>query len=252
MGLQKHSMIQGRFTLSWLMLVLCSVFGTVSAKAQVLTPTPQELTEIQARANAGNARAEHDLAELYKWGQGVKQNYAEAVKWYTKAAEQGDADSELNLGYAYQTGSGIKKSEKEAAKWFEKAAEQGIMVAEDSIGAAYLYGKGVRKDEVAAAHYFGKAAEQGDGDAMMALGSMYWFGQGVSSDLVTAYMWMLLGEKFGSVETALRENPPFVDVPSMRHDLMRVMTEPEVSEGKELADAWLAKHPQLIPTKLKK
>lgn len=238
--------------LSAFILVLCSIFGTVSVTAQVRMPTPQELTEIQARANAGNVRAEHDLAELYKWGQGVKQNYAEAVKWYIKAAEQGDADSELNLGYAYQTGSGIKKSEKEAAKWIEKAAEQGIMEAEDSIGAAYLYGKGVRKDEVAAAHYFGKAAEQGDGDAMRELGLMRWHGQGLSRDLVAAYMWLTLSEKFGSAETHLRENPFIVDVPSARHDLMRDMTEPEVSEGKELADAWLAKHPQLIPTKLKK
>jgi hypothetical protein len=33
---------------------------------------------------------------------------------------------------------------------------------------------------------------------------------------------------------------------------MRAMTDAEVSEGKELADEWLAKRPQLIPTNVKK
>jgi TPR repeat protein len=31
-------------------------------------------------------------------GQGVPQDYAVAVSWYRKAAEQGDADAQVNLG----------------------------------------------------------------------------------------------------------------------------------------------------------
>ena len=31
-------------------------------------------------------------------GQGVPQDYAEAVKWYRLAAEQGNADAQYNLG----------------------------------------------------------------------------------------------------------------------------------------------------------
>lgn len=249
MDLQKHLAIlksDSCLALGSLMLLLCFLSGAVSAWAQVRVPTPLELTEIQGRANAGDARAEHDLAELYKWGQGVKQDYAEAVKWYIRAAEQGDADSELNLGYAYRTGSGTKRSEKEAAKWLERAAEQGLSEAQSSIGYAYLYGKGVKKNAVAAARWYKQAADQGDGDAMMTLGSMYWFGQGVSKDLVTAYMWLQLSEKFGSAETNLRKDPLVVDVPSMRHEVMRVMNDSEVSEAKELAEEWIARHPQLI------
>jgi TPR repeat protein len=87
---------------------------------------------------------------------------------------------------------------------------------------------------------------------MMTLGSMYWFGQGVSKGLVTAYMWLLLSDKFGSVETRLRVRPLVVDVPSMRHNLMRVMNDSEVSEAKELAEEWIAKHPQLKSAYLKK
>ena len=35
------------------------------------------------------------------FGEGVEQDYAEAVKWYRLAAEQGNADAQYNLGYAY-------------------------------------------------------------------------------------------------------------------------------------------------------
>ena len=31
---------------------------------------------------------------MYDNGQGVPQDYKQAVKWYTKAAEQGDADAQ--------------------------------------------------------------------------------------------------------------------------------------------------------------
>ena len=34
-------------------------------------------------------------------GQGVPQDYAEAVKWYRKAAEQGDVNAQHNIGLMY-------------------------------------------------------------------------------------------------------------------------------------------------------
>ena len=42
-------------------------------------------------ADQGNARAQWGLALLYKEGQGVPQDYAEAAKWARKAADQGFA-----------------------------------------------------------------------------------------------------------------------------------------------------------------
>jgi uncharacterized protein len=40
------------------------------------------------------------------------------------AAEQGDMDAQYNLGVAYESGEGITKDFAEAAKWFRKAAAQ--------------------------------------------------------------------------------------------------------------------------------
>ena len=36
------------------------------------------------------------------------QDYAEAVRWFRKAAEQGDADAQFNLGRMYYEGQGVK------------------------------------------------------------------------------------------------------------------------------------------------
>ncbi|GHT71254.1 hypothetical protein AGMMS49950_07570 [Endomicrobiia bacterium] len=62
---------------------------------------------------------------MYRDGEGVKQNYKEAINWYKKSAEQGNADAQYNLGVMYHEGKGAKQDYKEAISWFKKAAEQG-------------------------------------------------------------------------------------------------------------------------------
>ncbi|GHT32760.1 hypothetical protein AGMMS49592_0010 [Endomicrobiia bacterium] len=42
-----------------------------------------------------------------------------------KKAEQGFAEAQYNLGVMYYKGEGVKQDYKEAIKWFKKAAEQG-------------------------------------------------------------------------------------------------------------------------------
>ena len=53
-------------------------------------------------------------------------DYAEAVKWFRKAAEQGIAGAQHNLGFYYSSGTGVKKDEAEALKWYRNAAGQGL------------------------------------------------------------------------------------------------------------------------------
>jgi uncharacterized protein len=62
---------------------------------------------------------------MYKNGNGVVQDYAEAVKWYRLAAEQGYADAQYNLGLMYDYGNGVVQDYAEAVKWYRLAAEQG-------------------------------------------------------------------------------------------------------------------------------
>ena len=64
---------------------------------------------------------------------GVSQNYAEAVKWYSKAAEQGDADAQYNLGWCYYYGYGISLNRASGIEWWRKAARQGIARAQNAL-----------------------------------------------------------------------------------------------------------------------
>ena len=64
------------------------------------------------------------LGDSYYNGQGVPQDYKEAVKWYMKA---GTGNSYYRLGLCYEHGNGVTKDEKEAVKWYTKAAEQKVI-----------------------------------------------------------------------------------------------------------------------------
>ena len=45
--------------------------------------------------------AQYDLGGMYYNGQGVAKNYAEAMKWFRKAADQGSANAQYGLGVMY-------------------------------------------------------------------------------------------------------------------------------------------------------
>jgi TPR repeat protein len=47
---------------------------------------------------------------MYAAGRGVPQDYAEAVKWYRKGADQEDRYAQLMLGFAYQLGRGCRRT----------------------------------------------------------------------------------------------------------------------------------------------
>ena len=48
---------------------------------------------IQERAEAGDVDAQNNLGEMYETGDGVPRDFAKAIEWYRKSAEQGNADA---------------------------------------------------------------------------------------------------------------------------------------------------------------
>ena len=62
------------------------------------------LREWRPLAEQGNADAQFYLGVMYRDGQGVPQNDAEAVRWYRKAAEQGYAQAQYSLRWMYANG----------------------------------------------------------------------------------------------------------------------------------------------------
>ena len=71
----------------------------------------------------------------------MTQDYAEAVRWYRKAAEQGSSGAQSNLGIMYKNGKEIGTQDyAEAVRWFRKAAEQGDAAAQYNFGGMYIDG----------------------------------------------------------------------------------------------------------------
>ena len=60
-------------------------------------------------AESGDSMAQNNLGTMYQNGQGVAQDYAEAVKWYRKAAEQGEAEAKINIEEMTEKGIGNSK-----------------------------------------------------------------------------------------------------------------------------------------------
>lgn len=63
-------------------------------------------------ANAGDTRAMVTLGTMYLQGQGVVQDYGQAMDWYLKAFEKGDGDGYSNIGVMYRDGLGVAENKK--------------------------------------------------------------------------------------------------------------------------------------------
>ena len=152
-------------------------------------------------AEQGYAQAQYDLGLCYDKGQGVTQDYTEAVKWYRKAAEQGHAEAQYYLGDCYRWGRAVKKDETEAVKWYRKAAEQGHSDAQYDLGKCYRYGIGVTVNSAEAVKWYKKAAEQGHSDAQYYLGGFYSSGFGVTKNSAEAVKWYKKAAEQGNLSS---------------------------------------------------
>ena len=69
---------------------------------------------------------------MYVEGLGVLQDFKQAVKWYTLAAEQGDASAQVNLGNMYAEGQGVPQDDNRAHMWWNIAGASGHGTARNS------------------------------------------------------------------------------------------------------------------------
>ena len=91
-----------------------------------------EIENLRLAAEQGDAGAQHDLGVMYANGQGVPQDYQEAVKWSRRAAEQGEDYAQFVLGGMYFLGQGVRKNDVQAHKWLNLAASRTTPGKEES------------------------------------------------------------------------------------------------------------------------
>ena len=113
-------------------------------------------------ASRGNVYAQYNLGILNYRGQGVKQNYKEAERWFRLSAEQGYAAAQYNLGVMYIRWHGVPQDYKQAAYWYRLAAHAGDAAAQFNLGLLYAHGLGVIQDRILAHMWMNIAAIGGD------------------------------------------------------------------------------------------
>ena len=82
------------------------------------------------------------------------------------------AMAQNNLGNLYRDGNGVRQDFNKALEWYEKAAARNNEYALYNLGMMYEFGEGVYPDLSKAREYYGKAAAKGNEDAKEALASM--------------------------------------------------------------------------------
>lgn len=92
-------------------------------------------------ADKGHSYAQYSLASVYLL-MGLTE---EAAKYFEKAAEQGNAEAQFNLARMYYFGNGVKQDYAETVKWLEKAAEYDYWPAVYALGYCYILGKACRR-----------------------------------------------------------------------------------------------------------
>lgn len=118
-----------------LLLVCCALLGLAAPLA--FAENAGVAPDLVQAAEAGDAEAMYSIGELYYYGDGVEQDYAQAMAWYQKAAELGDAKAMNNIGALYYNGWGVRADRAQAKEWFQRAADAGNELAKENLAKFY-------------------------------------------------------------------------------------------------------------------
>jgi TPR repeat protein len=143
----------------FLALALTTAFAQTAPSTVTIDPA------LLAKATAGDAVSQLQLADAYAAGKGVPRDsrqlaadYSQAALWYRKAADQGNIVAQVHLADLYRDGRGMARDEAQAAVWYRKAAELGDPGAQGTLGILYSVGMGVPHDDVEAYYWLCLAA----------------------------------------------------------------------------------------------
>ncbi len=117
---------------------------------------------LELAARSGDAQAAFALAELYRAGApgaNLAPAPAAARPWYLQAALRQHARAALMLGLLYKNGEGVPRDAAQAAGWLTQASKLGNAHAMFLLSNAYMEGSGVARDAVRGRALLEQAAE---------------------------------------------------------------------------------------------
>ncbi|MFN2367941.1 MAG: hypothetical protein ABR605_03175 [Desulfurivibrionaceae bacterium] len=180
---------------------------------------PEALFNLAARHDKGAERIKQDKAEAFKWylksatagfpramtrvgemldsGEGTAVNRQEAVKWLTAAAAGDDIDAMYLLGDIYAGGRGVTTDPDKAAALWARAAEKGHSKARLRLGKT-IEALDIKTVDSNSLSWLEKAAGNGDIKAMYDLALIYGRGTAdVNQDVVAAGRWFTEAARLG-------------------------------------------------------
>lgn len=150
--------------------------------AVMIVPVTQSFAQSR-QASAQPAQTNDVKRGVEAWESG---DYATAVKLWRPLAIKGDADAQFNLAQAYRFGRSVPLDMKAAEDWYRRAASQGHLQAEDNLG-LIMFQNGDRQN---AMPMIRRSANRGDPRAQYVLATAMFNGDFAEKDWTTAYALM--------------------------------------------------------------
>jgi hypothetical protein len=133
-----------RLPRSQLIVLICAAAAISLALGFLLRPW------IQEKLSANRTDREHTVLAASrppaKSASATPSSDAETLRQLLEQAKQGSPSAQYSMGIRYNLGDGVKQDYTEAARWFSRAADQGHVLAQGALGDYYNYGRGVSMD----------------------------------------------------------------------------------------------------------
>lgn len=177
---------------------------------QSLEEASDSIKNVLECAKKGDDVAQNEVGSWYYKGRHVKQNYEEAIKWWSKSAKQGNILAIGNMGLCYQTGHGVAVDSLKASQLYIRSikggnkalfnqnveqAKKGSIFSNMLIANCFQNGIGVTKDVAKAIPFLTNAANKNSVAAQRDLALVYLNGKNAKE----AIKWFKKGGENGDV-----------------------------------------------------
>lgn len=136
---------------------------------------------------------ETELAIMYHYGLGGKQDYVKAAELYVVGVTQDNEVAMLGLGELYEKGLGVEQNYAKAAELYAMAAKYGM--AEKELGDLYAKGLGVELDSHKAFELYMNSAIKGLPEGQYALANAFFKGIGTKQNNSESWLWIQAAAK---------------------------------------------------------
>ena len=195
---------------------------------------PEAVKWYRLAADRGNKEALARLKELYDNGKADGSDdpsLASDLKFLEETAEAGDPKAQCEVAQKYALGQGVPKNMETCFRWLKKSAASGYHRALFMLGGCTIQGEGgMKKDPTAGWALVLKAAEIGNFDASFQVARSYRSGNGLKKDPVEALAWSeLLLKRVEAMKTGDILKDTLIP---LRDGIIKELTQKEVAKAR--------------------